>query len=333
MMDLWASSSAWHDGDPAGRHPPRQSRGRIDHNQWKGTDMYAKVFTSLFEGSLRGRSDEILVFVNLLTHANGDMCDRHFRAISDETGIPVERVRAAIVTLESPDPESRTPDEEGRRIVRLDPHRDWGWRIVNFDKYRKLRSEEDRREYQRNLMRERREKERQGGGVSTPLASVSSSEQGLAMLAQAEAEAGPPPELPVELPEWFPKTEKDAVVHSGFVGCPPEFAATEWNRAVGRGGRDSKDVPIRNWRNYLAAVWSSSRGRNGRGGSKAPIRSGGKPAELGFRERDTLARESESLKSERSKLAGKRLYDRKPDHDQRLAEIDAQIAEIERRLS
>lgn len=50
--------------------------------------------------------------------------------------------------MEQPDPYSRTEGEEGRRIVRLDDHRPWGWRIVNHEKYRRIRSEEERREYQ-----------------------------------------------------------------------------------------------------------------------------------------------------------------------------------------
>jgi hypothetical protein len=100
---------------------------------------YAKVFGSLFDGSLRGHSDEILVFINMLCHSDAaGVVDRHWRAISDETGLSVDRVKAASLLLSAPDPESRTPDADGRRIVLLDDHRDWGWRIVNHAKYRDL---------------------------------------------------------------------------------------------------------------------------------------------------------------------------------------------------
>ena len=122
--------------------------------------MYAKVFSSLFDGSLRGHSDEILVFVNLLSHADAfGIVDRHWRAISDETGLSHERVKVAITALESPDAESRTPTEEGKRIVHLDAHRDWGWRIVNHAKYRDLCSKEQ------NAERQRRFREHQKGNV------------------------------------------------------------------------------------------------------------------------------------------------------------------------
>lgn len=101
--------------------------------------MYAKVFKSLFDGSMRGKSDMILVFVNLLCNSDSHgVVDRTARAIADETGLTVERVQAALTAMESPDAESRRPEQEGRRIVRLDDHRTWGWRIVNHEHYRQL---------------------------------------------------------------------------------------------------------------------------------------------------------------------------------------------------
>ena len=123
--------------------------------------MYCKLFASLYQGTLRGRSNEILVFTNLLAHAGRDgTVDKHFRAIAEETGLAREDVEAAISVLESPDPESRSPDENGARIVRLDEHRVWGWRIVNYGKYRAIRSEEDRAEQNRISQQRWRDKQR-----------------------------------------------------------------------------------------------------------------------------------------------------------------------------
>lgn len=112
--------------------------------------MFAKVFASLYQGTLRGNAHGILVFTNLLAHSdkNGEV-DIHPRAIADEVGLPEPAVRDALLYLEAVDPESRTPTEDGRRIVRMDAHRAWGWRIVNYAKYRAIRSEEDRREQNR----------------------------------------------------------------------------------------------------------------------------------------------------------------------------------------
>ncbi|MBK8772241.1 MAG: hypothetical protein IPM06_17710 [Rhizobiales bacterium] len=130
--------------------------------------MYAKLFASLYQGTLRGCSDEILVFTNLLAHCGADgVVDKHFRAISEETGLSVDRVEAAIVVLESPDPESRSPEEEGRRIIKIDDHRSWGWRVVNHGKYRAIRSEEDRREQNRLAQQRWRDSKQNKPSVST----------------------------------------------------------------------------------------------------------------------------------------------------------------------
>lgn len=112
--------------------------------------MYCKLFSSLYEGTLRGRSHEILVFTNLLAYCNakGEV-DRHFRAVSEETGITIDEVKAAIINLEAPDPESRSPECDGARLIRMDGHRAWGWKVVNYAKYRAIRHEDDRREQNR----------------------------------------------------------------------------------------------------------------------------------------------------------------------------------------
>jgi hypothetical protein len=119
--------------------------------------VYAKIFTSIFDGSMRGHSDLILVFVNMLCHADQDgMVDRHWRAIADETGLTHDQVRSAVAALEGPDGESRSRNDDGRRIRRIDPERDWGWEIINYKHYRQLRSAEERREYLRDYMRKKR---------------------------------------------------------------------------------------------------------------------------------------------------------------------------------
>lgn len=82
--------------------------------------------------------------------------------ISRRTGIPIEHIKAGLEILEKEDPYSRTPDENGRRIIRLDEHRPWGWRIVNHGYYRDLASRQDAREKAAERQRRKREKDRQG---------------------------------------------------------------------------------------------------------------------------------------------------------------------------
>lgn len=117
--------------------------------------MYVKLFASLYQGTLRGKSDGILVFTNLLAHADqSGRVDIHPRAIAEEVGLSEDSVRVALEFLEAVDEESRSPENEGRRIVLLDGHRAWGWQIVNYGKYRAIKNEDDRRE-QNRLAQER----------------------------------------------------------------------------------------------------------------------------------------------------------------------------------
>jgi len=124
--------------------------------------MYAKLFTSIYQGTLRGDSHGLLVFTNLIAHADSaGHVDIHPRAIADEVGLTLEQVKEALLKLEAPDSESRSPELDGRRIVRLNDHRDWGWVVVNYLKYRAIRDEEDRRE--QNRLAQQRWRERQKG--------------------------------------------------------------------------------------------------------------------------------------------------------------------------
>lgn len=98
---------------------------------------FAKVFAQILDSSLAEDYRVRLVFEDMLklSDAKG-VVDMTRESIARRTNVPLKIVSDSIKTLEDPDPTSRTPDYDGRRIVRLDAHRDWGWRIVNFVKYR-----------------------------------------------------------------------------------------------------------------------------------------------------------------------------------------------------
>ena len=143
--------------------------------------MYAKLFASIYQGTLRGNTHGLVVFTNMLAHADAaGWVDMHPKAIAEEVGLTLEEVKEAIRDLEAPDIESRSPEEGGRRIVLLDEHRAWGWRIVNHAKYRAIRSEEDRREQNRLAQERFRNRHKHDSNESKPRKPPS---------AQAEAEA------------------------------------------------------------------------------------------------------------------------------------------------
>lgn len=122
--------------------------------------MFGKIFSSIYDGTLADNWQALITFQQMIVLCDQDgVLDMTPEAISRRTGIPLEHIKAGIAVLESPDLQSRTKGEEGRRIVPIDD-RGWGWLIVNHQKYRDLRNSQDRREYMREYMKGYREQKK-----------------------------------------------------------------------------------------------------------------------------------------------------------------------------
>lgn len=146
--------------------------------------MFAKVFASIFDSTVNEQPPHVFkVWIALLAFAQDEdgIVDMTVRAIANRVELPIEQVDDAIRILSSPDPSSRCTDHEGRRIVPI-PDRAYGWQIVTFAHYRALKRAEDRKEYMRAYMRERRAV--QNGATDA----VNSRKQPLVRLADTETE-------------------------------------------------------------------------------------------------------------------------------------------------
>jgi 5-methylcytosine-specific restriction endonuclease McrA len=129
--------------------------------------MYGKLFASMYEGTLYGQWETIVTLQQLVVLADEDgVVDMTPPAIAARTSIPLEIIEKGIECLERPDKYSRSPAEEGRRIVLIDDERPWGWRIVNYKHYRNLASREDKKQKDRERIREKRGK---AAGYDGPL--------------------------------------------------------------------------------------------------------------------------------------------------------------------
>src|SRR6266446_4507617 len=121
--------------------------------------MFAKVFEQIFDSSIAEDYNCRRMFMDLLVLADSDgAIDMTPEAIARRTNVPVEEVVKYVKELCQPDTKSRSKLEEGKRLIPLDSKRDWGWKIVNYVHYRKIRDEAARREYFRNKQREHRRK-------------------------------------------------------------------------------------------------------------------------------------------------------------------------------
>lgn len=221
--------------------------------------MFAKVFSQIFTSSIAENYLVRLVFEDLLVLADvNGVVDMTPEAIARVTNVPLDIVLAGITDLEKPDNRSRTVTEDGCRIVRLDAHRDWGWQVVNYEKYREIRSENDRRGYMREYMRKRRS--------VTP---VNSCKQPLAELAKAEAEA----DTEVNTTPLPPSKRKRKI------GCsiPEDFAVTPEIRKWADEHHVNPDTQIERFRLHYQANGKTMKDWNAafRNWLISPFQSGG----------------------------------------------------------
>jgi hypothetical protein len=159
--------------------------------------MYAKVFAQIYDGTLvtKGPWQALVTFQQMLVLADQDgAVDMTAVAISRRTTIPLEIIELGIAELLKPDPESRSPDEGGRRIVPLREGRSWGWLVVNYKHYRALKREEDRREYHRDYWHKRKKtQDTQQTQPNQPIAEAKADADAEAK-AEAHAKRAPDPE-------------------------------------------------------------------------------------------------------------------------------------------
>jgi len=139
--------------------------------------MYGKVFESIYDGTLAGHWQAIVTMQQLIVLATPDgVVDMTPDAIARRTSIPLHIINAGLVHLAQPDPHSRTFGEDGKRIVLLDDHRPWGWRLVNHAKYMRLRDMEQKRANDRERIAEKRKKNNSVAIVSQSVANVAHSD-------------------------------------------------------------------------------------------------------------------------------------------------------------
>lgn len=104
---------------------------------------YTKLFASIITSTLWSEDDRTrIVWITLMACAdkNGEF-QGSIPGLARIAGVPVEDCRNAISKFLSPDPDSRTKDDEGRRIEEIPG----GWALLNYRKYRDMASDEDRK--------------------------------------------------------------------------------------------------------------------------------------------------------------------------------------------
>ncbi len=119
--------------------------------------MYGKIFSSLFTGSMYGAgSAQFAIMAYVIANMKPDktvgfQVELNVADLANRIGESPKVIQEAIDYLCSPDPQSRSEEAQGRRLVKLGT---FDYRVVNGVKYDQIKTEEERRE--KNRIRQQR---------------------------------------------------------------------------------------------------------------------------------------------------------------------------------
>lgn len=223
---------------------------------------YSKLHSSIVNSSLWTEPDAVrILFITLLA-----MCDRDGIVYGTKLGLTrlanIDRDEAdhAWESLMSEDTDSsdkmRAPENEGRRIEEVPG----GFRLLNFEYYRGLRNDDDRREQNRQSQARFKAK---SAKVSQDKPSSASISQGNPISeAEAEAEVHKGGATPKD--SRMPSTEIQAVHQADMVGVPQKFAKQVFNDMEATVWQDGAGRPITNWSIYIKARWNKEQDKKNR---------------------------------------------------------------------
>lgn len=97
---------------------------------------YSRLFAAIVTSSVWVEDDATrIVWIAMLATCDKDgLVQGSISGFANLARVTVEQMRVAVERLSALDPDSRTPDHEGRRIEAFEG----GWRILNYAKYREV---------------------------------------------------------------------------------------------------------------------------------------------------------------------------------------------------
>lgn len=127
--------------------------------------MFGKHFASMYEGSMVGKGSAFFaVWGYVISHMRPDRelganVELNPKIIGFLIGEDQSKVEDVIRQMCEPDPESRSQRMEGRKLVKKG---EYLYGVVNGADYRKIRNEDERREYNRRKQAEYRTRKKGG---------------------------------------------------------------------------------------------------------------------------------------------------------------------------
>jgi hypothetical protein len=209
---------------------------------------YTKLFNSIVTSTIWMEDDQTrIVWLTMLAMAdkNGEV-QASIPGLANIARVPIESCRIAIGKFLSSDPDSRTKDDEGRRIEEIDG----GWLLINHQKYREMASKDELREAETKRKARYRDRLRRNG-KSQNVRDMSQDVPKIQHIAEADTDAevqgivGEGADRPVRHKSKPPpkaKAESSPEHHEFIRRWTDRFQAVHGRPYVFQGGKDGKAV-------------------------------------------------------------------------------------------
>ena len=215
---------------------------------------YTKLFNSIVTSTIWTEDDKTrILWITMLaiSDQNGEV-HASIPGLARIAGIDVPSTEKAIEAFLSPDPYSRTLDNQGRRIAKIDG----GWELLNHAKYRKMASKEDSKAATAARVKRYRDRNANVTPCNAPVTACNGDVTVGRDIAEAEAEADSKKELkssntPLKKKREPKKTEKPTLEQiEEFIATIPDIPKSEALALHGKwvaNGFTVSDKPIKNW--------------------------------------------------------------------------------------
>lgn len=186
------------------------------------SEDFGLAYESIFDGSMYGTGPTVFaVWLYVIAKGYGGTVTLNPRKLAETLGATREDVEAAIAFHCSPDRDSRTDTDEGRRLRHLGGY---SYEVVNHELYKSARALEEKRAY--NRLKKRASRERSSSTIEVPVFDtskklVTSGDPLLSSSSSSDLISSDPEGVQGEPPE--PESEP-----SRF--APADFAPTEAQR-------------------------------------------------------------------------------------------------------
>lgn len=224
--------------------------------------MYGKIFDSIYDGTLVEDWMALITFQQMVILCDSEgVIDMTPHAISRRTGIPIEYIESGIRSLEAKDPYSRSSDEDGRRILRLENSRDWGWKVVNHNIYRNIRNADDRREYKRKKQQEYRERDKINSNKNNDVVDKKVHESTRKSTSVYVSVLDNKKNRKKKSKKFIPPSEQEVIQYFLDNGFSKALGKKAFDYYKEGSWKDSSGKQVKNWKQKMQGVWFKDENR------------------------------------------------------------------------